>query len=80
MSVQESGLKFTQIFLYALEMLKDIRSRISLFVTGLGCASSKEGRAAILIGDMKISRLMVYVQQVKKEKPRDREEYRNKKA
>ena len=34
----------------------------------------------MLIGDMDISRLMVYVHQVEKDKLRDIEEYRNKKA
>lgn len=34
----------------------------------------------MLIGDMDISRLMVYVQRVDKEKFSDREELRNKKA
>ena len=56
MSVHEYGLKFIQLFLYALEMLKDIRRRMSLFVAGLGPASSKEGRVALLIGNMDISR------------------------
>ncbi|XP_004243940.1 uncharacterized protein [Solanum lycopersicum] len=80
MSVLEYGLKFTQLSRYALDMVKDIRGRMSLFVAGLVRASSKEGRAAKLIGDMDISRLMVYVQQVEEEKLRDREEYRNKKC
>ena len=39
-----------------------------------------EGRAAMLIGDIDISRLMEYVQQVEEDKLKDREEYCNKKA
>ena len=46
---------------------------MSLFVVGLGLTSSKEGRAAMLIGDIDISRQMVYVQQIEEEKVKDRE-------
>ncbi|XP_049365273.1 uncharacterized protein LOC125830104 [Solanum verrucosum] len=56
----------------------DMRSRMSLSVAGLSHLSSKEGRVAMLIGDMDISRLMVYMQQVEEGKLRDREEFRNK--
>ncbi|KAH0650238.1 hypothetical protein KY284_030150 [Solanum tuberosum] len=80
LSVQEYSLKFTQLSRYAPEMVADMRNRMSLFVAGLSRLSSKEGRAAMLIGDMDISRLMVYVQQVEEEKLRDREELRNKRA
>ena len=62
MSVEEYGLKFTQLSHYALDMLKDMSRRISLFVAGLGRASSKEGRIGMFIRDMDIYRLMVYVQ------------------
>ena len=34
----------------------------------------------MIIGDIEISRLMVYLQQVEEEKQREREEFRNKKA
>ncbi|KAH0679031.1 hypothetical protein KY284_020116 [Solanum tuberosum] len=80
LSVHEYGLKFTQLSRYAPKMVADMSSRMSLFVAGLSRLSSKEGRAAMLIGDMDISRLMVYVQQVEEEKLRDREEFRNKRA
>lgn len=47
-----------------LRKAKDMRSRMSLFVSGLGRASSKEGMDAMFIGEMDISRIMIYVQQV----------------
>ena len=53
---------------------------MSLFVIDLGCASCKKGRATMFIGDMDISRLMVYIKKVEEEKLRDQEEYRNKKS
>ncbi|XP_069154321.1 uncharacterized protein [Solanum lycopersicum] len=71
----ENGLKFTQLSRYAPEMVKNMMRRMSLFVAGLGRASSNEGKASMLIGDMDISRLMVYVQQAEKEKLRDRKEH-----
>ncbi|KAH0715889.1 hypothetical protein KY284_008794 [Solanum tuberosum] len=80
LSVHEYGLKFTQLSWYAPEMVADMRSRMTLFVARLSRLSSKEGRASMLIGDMDISRLMVYVQQVEEEKLRDREEFKNKRA
>ncbi|KAK4716448.1 hypothetical protein R3W88_014786 [Solanum pinnatisectum] len=55
MSVHEYGLKFTKLSRYAPKMVVDMRSRMSLFVAGLAHLSSKEGRAAMLIGDMDIS-------------------------
>ncbi|KAH0724869.1 hypothetical protein KY284_000734 [Solanum tuberosum] len=78
--VHEYGLKFTQLSRYATEMVANMKSRMSLFVVGSSRLSSEEGKVAMLIGDMDISRLMVYVQQVEEEKLRDREEFRNKKA
>ena len=63
LSVHDYGLKFTQLSLYATEMVKDMRSRTRLFVASLGRASSKEGRSTMMISDMDISMLMVYVKQ-----------------
>ncbi|KAH0728063.1 hypothetical protein KY284_003928 [Solanum tuberosum] len=80
LSVHEYGLKFTQLSRYAPEMVANMRGRMHFFVAGLGHLSSKEGRVAMLIRDMDNSRLMVYVQQVKEEKLRDREEFKNKRA
>ena len=42
-------------------MVEDMRSKMSLLIVGLGCASSKEGRASMLIGGINISKLMIYV-------------------
>lgn len=64
LSVHEYGLKFMHLSRYAPEMVNDMRRRMRLFVVVLGGASSKDGRAAMLISDMEICRLMVYVQLV----------------
>lgn len=52
---------------------------MSLFVVRLAPLSSKEDRAAMLISNIEISRLIDYMQQVEEEKLRDREEFRRKK-
>ena len=67
LSVHEYGLNFTQLSFDSPEIVKDIRRIMIFFVATLGRGSSKEGRDALLIGDMDILRLMVYVQQVEKE-------------
>ena len=53
---------------------------MSLFVAGLGRVSSKEGKVATLIGDIDVSKFMVYVQKVEEEKLREKEEDKIKKA
>ena len=52
--MNEYGLKFTQLSLYAPDMVRDMSSRMSLFIAGLGRSSNKVGRAAMLIGDVEI--------------------------
>ncbi|KAH0661922.1 hypothetical protein KY284_026853 [Solanum tuberosum] len=61
-------------------MVADMRSRMSLFVDELSRLSRKEGKAAMLIGEMDIARLMIHVQQVEEDKLRDRKEFKNKRA
>ncbi|WMV09497.1 hypothetical protein MTR67_002882 [Solanum verrucosum] len=67
-------------FRYAPEMVVHMRSRIRLFVVGLPHLSSKEGKTTMPIGDMDITRLMIYVQQVEEDKLRNSEEFQNKRA
>ncbi|XP_049405094.1 uncharacterized protein LOC125868509 [Solanum stenotomum] len=57
-----------------------MRSRMSLFVAGLSRQSSKEGKAAMLIGDMDLARLRIHVQQVEEDKMKDRKKFKNKRA
>ncbi|XP_049375483.1 ethylene-responsive transcription factor ERF105-like [Solanum verrucosum] len=53
-------------------MVANMRSRMSLFVAGLNRLSTKEGKPAMLIGDIDMARFMVYVQRVEEEKLKDR--------
>ncbi|XP_049405976.1 uncharacterized protein LOC125869436, partial [Solanum stenotomum] len=61
-------------------MVADMRSRMSLYVAGLSRQSSKEGKAAMLIGDIDLARFMVHLLQVEKDKLKDREEFKDKRA
>ena len=61
MNVQEYGMKLTKLSHYTLDMVENMRNRMSMFVAGLGCASSKERRASMFSGYMDISMMMVYV-------------------
>ena len=64
MSVHEYGMKCTQLCRYVLQIVKGMKSRMSLFVAGSVYFSSKKDRDAMLKRDMDISRLIIYVQQV----------------
>ncbi|KAG5609830.1 hypothetical protein H5410_021111 [Solanum commersonii] len=68
MSVQEYRLKFTALSCYAPEMVVDMRNMMSLFVFLLSYLSNKKGKATMLIGHMNISRLMINVHQVERDK------------
>ncbi|XP_049399682.1 uncharacterized protein LOC125863689 [Solanum stenotomum] len=58
----------------------DMRSRMSLYVAGLSRQSSKEGKAAMLIGDIDLERFIIHLQQVAEDKLKDREEFKDKRA
>jgi len=80
MSEYQYNIKFTQLSHYAPEMVAYMRSRMSLFVSGLSRLLRKKGKVAMLIGYMDIARPMIHVQQVEEDKLTDREEFQNKKA
>ncbi|KAH0652534.1 hypothetical protein KY289_030212 [Solanum tuberosum] len=80
MSVHEYSLKFTKLSRYAPEMIAEMRSRMSLFVVGLSPQSSKEGKAAMLIGDLDLARVMIHIQHVEDDNLKDRKEFKNKRA
>ncbi|XP_049382834.1 uncharacterized protein LOC125847209 [Solanum stenotomum] len=61
-------------------MVTDMRSRMSLYVVGLSCQSRKEGKKAMLIRDVDPARFTIHVKQVKEDKLKDREEFKNKRA
>ena len=55
-------------------------SKISLFVVGFSLQPRKEGKLAMLTGDMDIARLMIHVPQVEKDKLKDKEGFKTKRA
>lgn len=66
MSFLDYGLKFTQQSCNALEIMKDMRSRISLFLVGLGRDSTKEGSASMLTGYVDIQGLWFMCNKLKR--------------
>ena len=68
MGEQEYNLKFTHLSRYAPEVVADMRSRMSFFVSGLSSLLSKEGKIAMLIGDMDITSLTIHMQHADEDK------------
>lgn len=66
MSVKEYALKFYQLSRYDLEIVSSRKARIRKFAFGLSQDLILESKATLLIKDMDISRLVMYMQQVKK--------------
>lgn len=62
------ALKFHQLSRYAPELVSSMRARMRKFAFGLSRDFIVECKTALLNKDMDISRLVVYMQQVKKEK------------
>lgn len=49
LSVHEHGLNLTELSRYALQMVADMKSRMSLFIARIFHLSVKEGRTKVLI-------------------------------
>lgn len=64
MSIKEYALKFHQLSRYAPNLVVDMRVRMKKFTSRLSRDPILESKAALLIKDMDISRLVVHMQEV----------------
>ncbi|KAH0643768.1 hypothetical protein KY289_034742 [Solanum tuberosum] len=71
MSVQDYGLKCTQLSRHAPHMVADLRVQMSNFLFGVSNLVKIECSNAMLPGDMDISRLITHAQQVEEDKLRE---------
>lgn len=79
MIVMDYALKFYQLFFYASKLVSFMRARMRKFSSGLSYDLVFECKAALLNGDMDISRFMVSMQLVNDEKKKQAkvEEWQN---
>jgi len=70
MSVQEDGLKFTQLSRYAPQMVADPRAHMIKFLFRVSDLVRTECRNTMLLEDMTISRISTHAQQVEGDKLR----------
>lgn len=80
MNVYEYSLKFLELSHYALKIVVEMKSTINLSVVGSSHQPSKQGKAAMLIGDIDIARVIIHVQQVQADKVKDRQWFKNMRA
>lgn len=66
--MKEYSLKFSQHSHDTPKVVAHMRSRMSLVVVGLSHISSKKGKTICLIGYTDITRLMIHVQRIEKDK------------
>lgn len=59
---KEYALIFTQLFLYASEVVSNMRSRIRKFASRFSCDLMIESKDSMLNSDIDISKLMVYIE------------------
>ncbi|WMV59601.1 hypothetical protein MTR67_052986 [Solanum verrucosum] len=71
MTVQEYGLKFTQLSRYSPHMVADSRTQMNKFLYGVSDLVKTKCRNAMLLENMNISRLMTHAQQVERDKLRE---------
>ena len=79
MTVQEYGLKFNKLSRYASHMVADSRAQMNKFLYGVSDLAKTECKNAMLLGYMKISRLMTHAHQVEGDKLREQDK-ENKKS
>lgn len=71
--VKEYSLKFTQLSKCASEMMVDPKACISKFITGMSELARNKYTITIIIGDMDISQLLTYDQQIESKKLNEQE-------
>lgn len=73
MNVKKYAMKFTQLSLYAPELVSNMRSRRRKFASGLSIDLVPESKCVILNNDINLSKLVVYIQKVEDEKKKQTE-------
>lgn len=79
MTFKEYCLKFSQLVKYASDLISNTWGCMSKFIIGISGLVPKKYRTMMLNRDMDLARLMIYAQQIKVDKLRERERMRGSK-